>query len=345
MVYEEVFRNLLMPLKHYTIPVFIPELACPFRCIYCDQYNISGKVKMTSPDNIKNIVNEHLASFREVERVVEIGFFGGNFTGIDTDLQKTFLDEAQKFVDAGSVNAIRLSTRPDYIDDQRLSLLQKYSVKTIELGAQSMDDEVLLSSGRGHTSDDVAKASLLIKSKGFTLGLQMMIGLPGDTLEKSIITAKKIIGSGATETRIYPLLVIKGTEIEKFYKSGIYKPLSLDEAVRWTKEIYKLFDDEGVKILRIGLHPSEGFLTGTSFVAGPFHQSFKELVLTEIWNDILKENCNHLSSNEITICVAPDQFNYAIGYSGKNSKMLNETFRKVQFNTDNSLKNREFTIC
>ena len=153
-----------MPHKHYTIPVFLPELACPFRCIYCDQYNISGKGKIPTPNDVKNIVNEHLAYFTENDRTVEIGFFGGNFTGINEKTQIEFLDQAQEFVDEGIISSIRLSTRPDYIDNHVLDVLKRYSVKTIELGAQSMDDEVLKISGRGHTAKDVIKASDLIIS-------------------------------------------------------------------------------------------------------------------------------------------------------------------------------------
>jgi histone acetyltransferase (RNA polymerase elongator complex component) len=333
-----------MQLKHYTIPIFLPELACPFRCVYCNQFSISGKVEMTTPEMMRKTVNEHLITFKNENREVEIGFFGGNFTGIDIEIQKKYLDIAQSFVNAGQVNSIRLSTRPDYIDEKKLTFLKNYSVKTIELGAQSLNDDVLAKSGRGHSSNDVFIASELIRLNGFKLGLQMMIGLPGDSIEISLATAERIIEYGAEETRIYPLLVIKGTEIEEFYKSGNYVPLSLNEAVLWTKEIYKLFESAGVKMLRIGLHPSEDLVQGDALVAGPYHQSFKELVLTELWSELLVNLRNNNNSKDLLILVAPDQLNYAIGYSGKNRDMLREHFSKVDFATDKDLKNREFLI-
>jgi histone acetyltransferase (RNA polymerase elongator complex component) len=333
-----------MPHKHYTIPVFLPELACPFRCIYCDQFNISGKEKIPTPNDVKNIVYEHLASFTENNRTVEIGFFGGNFTGISEQTQIEFLDTAQKFVDKGIISSIRLSTRPDYIDNHVLDVLKRYSVKTIELGAQSMDDEVLKMSGRGHTAKDVIKASDLIISYGFNLGLQMMLGLPGDTLKKAKNTAQAIVDCGAVETRIYPLLVIKGTELENLYLSGDYTPLTLDEAVIWTKEVYKIFESAGVKILRVGLHPSEDLAKGDALVAGPFHQSFKELVLTELWSDELGKLCANKVHEELKIAVPSDQINYAIGYYGKNKKMLLDYYSLVTFLADNELNNREFIV-
>ena len=207
---------------------------------------------------------------------------------------------------------------------------------------QSLSDDILLKSGRGHSSADVFAASGLINSYGFKLGLQMMIGLPGDSLDLSINTAKGIIMCGAAETRIYPLLVIKGTELANLYNSGKYKPLSLTEAVQWTKEIYKIFDTAGIKMLRIGLHPSEELCNGNSLIAGPYHQSFKELVISDIWHDSFKQLVNKSMIGEIKIIVAPDQLNYAIGYSGKNREMLKKHFKKVEFCIDNNLKNRDF---
>jgi histone acetyltransferase (RNA polymerase elongator complex component) len=207
-----------------------------------------------------------------------------------------------------------------------------------------MDDEVLKMSGRGHTAKDVIKASDLIISYGFNLGLQMMLGLPGDALKKAKNTAQAIVECEAVETRIYPLLVIKGTELEKLYISGDYTPLSLGEAVVWTKEVYKIFESAGVKILRVGLHPSEDLANGDALVAGPFHQSFKELVLTELWNDELGKLCADKGHEELKIAVPADQINYAIGYYSKNKKMLLDYYDQVAFIVDNELKNREFKV-
>jgi histone acetyltransferase (RNA polymerase elongator complex component) len=216
-------------------------------------------------------------------------------------------------------------------------------VSTIELGAQSLDDEVLRLSRRGHTAADVVNASRKISKAGFKLGLQMMLGLPGDTLQKARMTAQGIADLGARETRIYPTLVIKGTTLEKMYREGSYEPLSLDEAVRWAKEVMKIFEEAGIIVLRTGLHPSEGILSGNDLIAGPFHPSFKELVLTEIWHDLLKKLV-YSSAQKLHIYVSPKSLNWAIGYGGKNKKYLLQYFDYVVFQKDQSLKGREFHI-
>ncbi len=190
--------------KHYNIPIFIPELACPFQCVFCNQEKISGQQRIPDEKEIEQIIKEHLSSFRRTDRVVEVGFFGGSFTGIPIEEQEQYLRIVQPYIDQGEVNGIRLSTRPDYIDEEILNVLKKYRVTTIELGAQSMDDDVLKKSFRGHTAKQTEQAAKMILENGFELGLQMMIGLPGDTLEKSIKTATKIIEYGASNTRIYP---------------------------------------------------------------------------------------------------------------------------------------------
>jgi len=235
---------------------------------------------------------------------------------------------------------IRLSTRPDYIDEVILQMLKEHRVTTIELGAQSIDDEVLKASRRSHTVKQVEKASGLILDYGFELGLQMMIGLPGDTLEKSIKTAHRIVELRASNTRIYPAVVIKETALEKWFKAGKFTPLSLEEAVNWTRQILPIFEDAGVRILRVGLHPSEGFLRGDELIAGPFHPSFKELVLTEIWADLLRPLLNKPSSELIKISVPEREINYAIGYRGKNKKALLEKYKSVKFIPDSEITNR-----
>ena len=332
-----------MQKKHFNIPVFIPELACPFQCIYCNQQKISGRLKIPCPEEIDKIIADHLGTLPESGSEIELAFFGGNFTGLRVDDQEKFLKQVQPYIINERISGIRISTRPDYINERILELLKQYNVRTIELGAQSMDDEVLRLSKRGHTVKDTEMAAKMILKAGFSLGLQMMIGLPGDTLEKSIYTAKNIIELGADNTRIYPALVIKGTKMEKMYEDGKYKPLSLEDAVRWSKELLLEFENAGVKVIKLGLHPSKGLLSGEELVAGPFHPSFRELVLTEVWNDILKSLLDK-KGEKIVIHVPPGQYNYAIGYSGKNKKMLLEKFQKVRFVPNDYLKGRRFRI-
>jgi len=205
-----------------------------------------------------------------------------------------------------------------------------------------MDDEVLKRSGRGHTYGDTVKASRMILNAGFKLGLQMMIGLPGDTEEKSVQTAMRIVEIGATETRIYPVIVIKGTPLEKLFDEGKYNPLELEEAIRITKNVMTVFDEAGVKIIRIGLHPSEGLLNRNDFIAGPFHPSFRELVMTSAWTDRFQELLNGRKGDNLEIRVNPADLNAAIGYSGKNRKLLEILFTTVTFIADPEIKEKTF---
>lgn len=333
-----------MKTKHYNIPIFIPELACPFQCIYCNQKKITGQLKVLSPNEVKQIIVEHLKTIPYKNSIVDVAFFGGNFTGIPLQEQENYLKVVQPYLTKEKIKGIRLSTRPDYINDEVLDLLKKYNVSTIELGAQSMVNSVLRTSKRGHTAEDTILASEKIKSYDFSLGLQMMIGLPGDNLKNSIFTAKKIIELGADNTRIYPCLVIKDTKLEEHFHQNKYTPLTLEEAVKQTKTIYLIFEKAGVTVLRVGLHPSENLLSGKDLIAGPFHQSFKELVFTEIWKDILSPLLTNENKEIIKISVSPSEFNYAIGYKSKNKNLLNKFYKKVIFKTDSKLEGRNFRV-
>lgn len=333
-----------MVLKHYTIPIFIPQLACPFQCVFCNQEKITSRGHIPDVNEVQSIIEEHLSTFPKGNKHIEIGFFGGNFTGIPIVDQEKYLRVAQPYLEKGIVKGIRLSTRPDYIDEMRLHLLKKHRVTTIELGAQSMDNEVLRQSARGHTAEDVEKASRMIISAGFRLGLQMMVGLPGDTLEKAMCTAQKIISLGAIETRIYPALVIKGTKMEEWYNQGNYRPLSIEEAVFWVKTILPVFEEAGVEVTRVGLHSSTGLLSGKDLVAGPFHTSFRELAMTEVWWDRLNVLLQEEKENKIRIFVHPSQYNFAIGYYGKNRKRLQNFFTEVIFQKNPTLKENKFHV-
>jgi len=348
------FATAMQHLKHYTIPVFTPEMACPFQCVFCNQQKISGHTQIPDFQDVTHTIRNYLASFKVGDRHVEVGFFGGTFTGIPTDIQVNYLKTVQPFLDSGEIQGIRLSTRPDYINEEILARLKKYRVSTIELGAQSLDNIVLQAARRGHTMQQVEEAADLIRAAGFDLGLQMMIGLPGDTLEKAMATAQKIIDLGASNTRIYPTLVIKETVLYRWYQQGKYKPLPLEEAVAWSKQLLLKFEKAGVRVIRLGLHPSEGLLDGSEWVAGPFHPSFRELVLTEIWHDLLvpllKKNAMTQAdacarnSRGIEIEVPSKEINYAVGYGGKNKKMLLRHFREVKFTPDIHLSARNFKV-
>jgi histone acetyltransferase (RNA polymerase elongator complex component) len=273
---------------------------------------------------------------------VEIAFFGGNFTGLPQNEQEAYLKAAAKWVEAGKINGIRISTRPDYINGQVLGLLKSYGVISVELGAQSLDEDVLRLAGRGHSAKHVEEASKMMLDAGFVLGLQMMIGLPGDTLEKNMHTARRIAELGASETRIYPTLVIRGTQLEQMYLEGSYQPLSLDETIDRCKQLLLFFEDRKVKVLRLGLHPSEGLNQGPDLVAGPFHPALKELVTTAIWKEIFRETVKNKKENCLILTVAPKELNAAIGHKAANKKSLLKHFEKVEFKTNTNLTGRAF---
>ncbi len=334
----------MLSTRHYTIPVFIPELACPFQCAFCNQEKISGKCNIPEKDEIITIIEDYLGSFTSDSRYVEVGFFGGSFTGINIEKQRHYLEIIQPYLKNGQIDSIRISTRPDYISEDILDVLGEMNVGTIELGAQSFDDEVLKKSKRGHTSEQISEAAHLILKHQFKLGLQMMIGLPEDNLEKAMYTAKMIVKEGAENTRIYPALVIKDTLMHSWYKEGKYIPLSMEEAIHWTSKLLLYFEENNVNVIRVGLHPSEGLLSGDEYIDGPFHPSFRELVLTRIWKEILEKETKHTKNRNIIIEVSPKELNYSIGHNSSNRQWLEKKFTKVIFRPNDDLRERQVRI-
>ena len=260
-----------------------------------------------------------------------VAFFGGSFTCLPEPVQNRYLDAVQPYLQEGRIEGIQLSTRPDYIDDHILQNLKNKGVTLVELGAQSLDDEILVRSGRGHTVADVENASRLIRQHDIDLGLQMMIGLPGDTKAKALHTAEQIVAFGASCTRIYPTLVVDGTALADDYRNGRYTPLSLEEAVDWCKELYGYFQSAGVMVLRMGLHPTKDLREGEHLLAGPFHVSFKELVLTALWHDRIADQITREGREDVVVMVPPGEMNYAVGYGSANRK----AFPKVTYEIKN----------
>ena len=331
-------------MKHYNIPIFLPELACPYRCVYCNQFSITGKQYLPDIQDVENIIEKHLSSFQKDDRFVEVAFFGGNFTGLPEKMQDDFLKTVQPYLEKGLVNGIRCSTRPDYIDEKRVKILKSFGMKNIELGAQTTNDEILSKCGRGHTFKDIELASQIIVNQGITLGLQMMIGLPFDTFENDLQTARDIVRLGAKETRIYPCIVVKDTELESLFREKKYVPLSIEDAVKQSATLYEFFSNNGVKVLRIGLHTSED-LDNQAYVAGPYHKNFAEMVFSKIWGDKIKiaiENVEKshdfhsdnlkvgkTSKSSVMIEVPENQLNHAIGYKAENKKQLETIYKSV----------------
>lgn len=321
-------------------------MACPFRCVYCNQHVISGQQQMPTDAEILNTIDTYLATMPN-DAQIELGFFGGTFTGIPFDEQKRLLQLVSPYLLDGSISSVRLSTRPDYIDERIVDMLAQGGVRTVELGVQSMDEEVLRKVHRGYDPDVVERAAAMIRNAGMEVGMQMMIGLPGDTPEKSLHTARRIIELGATNTRIYPTLVVTQTVLASLFDQGRYHALTLEEAVVWTAPVLKLFEENDVTVLRVGLHPTEGFINHTDYLAGPFHVSFKELVMTEIFHQQFEAYFRQSplpSESHVVIGVNPRKLNAAVGYNTRNSSYLRKFYSQVKFVADASLKGYGFTV-
>lgn len=306
-------------MRTYNIPVFVPHRGCPFDCVFCNQRKITGSTTDVTPKDVENIIKEHLKTLPKTDRQIEVAFFGGSFTGIPIDEQSALMAAAAKFFP--QINGIRLSTRPDYITDEIMQNLLKHGVTTIELGVQSMDDEVLSASNRGHTSDTVRRAVAIIKKYPVKLGLQMMTGLVGDTREKSIYTAEQIIKLKPDMVRIYPTLTIKDTYLEKLYLSGKYKPQTLEEAVETAKIIMLMFEKEKINVIRVGLQATEEISEEGSVVAGPVHSAFRALVESSIYYDLLKATLKGKNGSAI-VEVKDSEISNAVGNKKENIKKI-----------------------
>ena len=269
-----------MSARESIIPVFVPHLGCPNDCVFCNQRRISGQQLPAGPEAVKNAI-ESAAAFLPAGEKRQLAFYGGSFTAIPECQQEALLAVAKSYMDSGMIHSIRLSTRPDAIDDEVLDRLSRYGVETVELGAQSLDDEVLILSGRGHTAADVEKASRLIKSRGFKLILQMMTGLPGDTAEKDIETAKKIIALEPDGVRIYPTVIVRDTALYDMWQAGTYPEHTVESAVQVCAKLLPLFDASGIPVIRLGLNPSDD-LSGGDAAGGAYHPALGELVKSRI---------------------------------------------------------------
>lgn len=279
-----------MSKNYYIIPIFVPHEGCPHNCVFCNQDRITGVKDTVTASTVYNIVDEYLSTINRAGATIEISFFGGTFTAIKEEKQKELLKVAKEYKDKGLIDKIRMSTRPDAINEYILTYLKEYKVDIIELGVQSLCDDVLVASGRGHTAKDVEVASQLIKEYGIILGHQIMPGLPKDDFNKDINSVKKSIEMKPDICRIYPSLVIKDTPMETMYLRGEYIPYTLEEAVEVCKELYKLYNEANIQVIRIGLQPTEAITKGADVVDGPFHPAFRELVEGSLICDRIREN-------------------------------------------------------
>ena len=309
-------------MRHINIPVFIPHLGCPNQCVFCNQRSISEHQDFCE-EGIRDEIEQVLSTLHDGDEA-EIAFFGGSFTGIDRALMCRLLDLAQDYVRAGRVQSIRLSTRPDYIDDEVLSILSRYSVKTIELGLQSMDDAVLSTCRRGHTAAQAERACCAVVSAGFSLVGQMMIGLPGATPESEIKTANKICELGASAARIYPTVVFYDTPLCEMAQHGLYAPLSVDETVKRTAPVLQIFRARALPCIRVGLCATESLTSPDAVYAGPNHPALGELILGECLYQGTKQAVLQagLAGQSIILEVPPRELSATIGQHRCNIEKL-----------------------
>ena len=347
-----------MSKKEYIIPIFIPFLGCPHDCAFCNQVKITNYKDNINKENTIKQIDQDLSYFPKNENLKEIAFFGGSFTGLDTKVMISYLEIALSYKKKGIIDRIRLSTRPDYINNSILDILKEYEVDVIELGIQSLDDKVLEDNERGHNKKDSLKASILIKDYGFKLGHQIMPGLYKDSFEKSIQTGLESIKMKPDMVRIYPTLVIKDTKLEKLYENNLYKPLTLDEAIDLSSRLYMLYTYKNIPVIRIGLQPTENINDKEDVVAGPFHPSIRQLVESNIHKiyleDLikkydLKEKIKiHVPNRMISIISGNkrsnndyfyENYGLIINFQNDDEKFIEYKDKKILYNIDEFIKN------
>ena len=329
-------------MKHINVALFVPDEGCPHRCSFCNQKTISGKTKRLEIKDIDSAVETALSS-ADCNKG-EIAFFGGSFTAIDKDYMISLLERAKHYIDKGLFAGIRISTRPDCINEEILDILKCYSVTSIELGCQSMDDEVLRLNNRGHSAKDVVYSAGLIKSYGFEFGVQMMTGLYGDDNEKAIETAKKLIALSPDTARIYPTVVLENTELERLYRLGEYKPQTVEEAADLCSELLLMFHESDIKVIRVGLHSGGNVEEG--FVAGAYHPAFREICESRIYlRKVLTEiERQGTPKGEITVTVGTSFVSMMAGQKKANSEKLRELGYNLKIKQDKNMKKYEIEV-
>ncbi|MEE4261386.1 MAG: radical SAM protein [Desulfobacteraceae bacterium] len=315
--------------RPFIIPIFLPHAGCPHQCVFCNQVAITGaKHAAVEPHKIRIQIREFLNYKKENRKPVQIAFFGGNFLGLKLEDIKSCLKLAGEFVDQGLVDGIRFSTRPDTIDAARLDILENYPISTVELGVQSMDDQVLALAERGHGAADTIRAVKALKERQLGVGLQMMVGLPGDSEAKALSTARKIADLHPDCVRIYPTVVVANSRLAQWFKNGEYLPLSLEEAVGLVKKVYLLFKQEGIAVIRMGLQATDDLADRTTVLAGPQHPAFGHLVYSQIFFDAATTalKSTNTSADCVTLGVNPRSVSKLRGYKSSNIEKLKMLF-------------------
>lgn len=330
-------------MKHINVALFVPDEGCPHRCSFCNQKTISGQIKKLTADDVKEAVETALSGRYDTAEG-EIAFFGGSFTAIERKYMLSLLKSAKPYIEKGMFKGIRISTRPDCINEEVLLILKEYGVTSIELGCQSMSDEVLLLNERGHTANDVICASKLIKKHGFELGVQMMTGLYGDSDETAVETAQKLISLSPDTARIYPTVVLENTKLAFLYRSGKYKAQTLDEAVGLCSKLLLMFHEANIPVIRLGLHSGGGVEDG--YIAGAYHPAFREKCESAVYLEKVKKALEEKGVNggKIEIGVGNKYVSQLIGQGKENIKKLALNGYNAKIIQDNTLKKYEIKV-
>jgi len=329
-------------LKHANISFFVPHVGCPRQCSFCDQRAITGGANPPSPEDVERICAEAAKRLGDRVRNTQIAFFGGSFTAIPREYMISLLEPAGKAVKEYSFTGIRCSTRPDAIDRETLELLSRYGVTAVELGAQSMDDRVLEMNRRGHTASQTAEAARLIKSFSMELGLQIMTGLYGDTEETAVQTVESIIALHPDTARIYPTVVLPGTELAELYERGEYRPQTLEEAVSLCAKLLPRLEGAGIRVIRVGLHAERD--VEARKLAGPYHPAFRELVQSRVFLNSLLPALKERGAGSYTVGVHPKTISVARGEKRSNVERLENRGFSVEFVQDERVERGRFEI-
>ena len=311
--------------RHLIVPLFIPHMGCPHQCVFCNQRAITGAAAVIpTVDEIRRTVRQYLTYGRKAPDQVQISFFGGSFLGLPLETVKALLCTATAFVQRGEVDGLRFSTRPDTVTAEILDAIRSYPVATVELGVQSMNDTVLAAARRGHTAADTVAAATLLKARGYQLGLQLMVGLPGDDELSLMDSARRVADLKPDFVRIYPTLVLAGSPLARQFRSGDYRPLSLDRCVTLVKRMFLLFHERGIPVVRMGLQASDGLHDDHRLLAGPYHPAFGHLVHGEIARDAVCAVLDRLAPTpkQLAIAVHPAMVSRVQGLSRRNLSFL-----------------------
>ena len=331
-------------MKHANVAIFVPHNGCPHCCSFCNQVKITGMKSQPKEQDIIRAVEIAMNSRNYDPKKSEIAFFGGSFTAIERNYMITLLNTAYAYVRKGAFCGIRISTRPDCINDEILTILQSYGVKSIELGAQSMDNDVLKANQRGHTAEDVEQSSALIQSYGFALGLQMMTGLYQSSVQKDYDTALKICQIKPKTVRIYPTVIMQDTKLADYYRQGIYQTYTLEETVELCAKLLSLFGRHGIDVIRLGLHSTEDIKTG--MLAGAWHPSFGELCFSRLYRDNMERYFkeNSLEKGNYMVYVSPQEVSKITGQKKSNLVYFREQGYRLTVKADTDIKKDSFVI-